>query len=180
MLFMTTDQLYRIYASWTGRLHHWLGQRGRHVDCEYFPETYEFRIYSGRAEIDISQSGLVSLVRPHSERFVTLVLPKPQDDPTQVDLDDAFRQICFAAARLLEINLGKLQLEGDNIMPPVDIGEDEVFGDHEVCPFCGLDDSAKCKPVEDSYIVVCSNCGGSGPPGTSIEEAWDGWDSREV
>jgi hypothetical protein len=176
---MNSEELYQTYAGWTARLHHWLGQRGRHVDCEYFPDTYEFRIYSGHAEIDISQSGLVGLVRPHSERFLTIALPKPQDHPTQRVLDDAFRQICFAAARVLEIDLGKLQLTEDNIMPPVDIG------DHEACPFCGLDDSAKCKPVEDidigpSYIVVCSNCGGSGPPGASIEEAWDGWDSREV
>lgn len=177
---MTSAQLYNIYAKWTGQLHAWLRTIGKDVDAEYFPDSYEFRIYSGRAEIDISQSGLVSLVRPHSERVATLALPKPQDDPTQADLDEAFRQICLAAARVLDIELGKLQLIEDNIMPPVDIEDREVFGDHEVCPFCGLDDSAKCKPVEDSYIVVCSNCGGSGPPGTSIEEAWDGWDSREV
>ena len=171
---MTSQELYQVYAGWTGRLHHWLGQRGRHLDCEYFPDSYEFRIYSGSARAEISRFGTVNLVRPDSERFLTLALPKPQDDPTQRDLDEAFRQICFAAARVLEIDLGKLQLAGDNIMPPVDIG------DHEVCPFCGQEDSAKCKPVEEAYIVICSNCGGSGPPGTSMEEAWDGWDSREV
>jgi Lar family restriction alleviation protein len=169
-------ELYNVYANWTGRLHHWLGQRGRHIDCEYFPDTYEFRIYSGHAEIDISQSGLVGLVRPHSERFLTLALPKPQDDPTQRDLDDAFRQICFAAARLLEVDLGKPQLTEDNIMPPVDIG------DHEVCPFCGQEDSARLTHRSDEglYIILCSNCGASGPTGESVEEAWDGWDSREV
>jgi hypothetical protein len=173
---MTPEEarLYNIYAGWTGQLHAWLRTIGKDVDAEYFPDSYEFRIYSGRAEVNISQSGLVGLVRPHSERYLTLALPKPQDHPTQADLDDAFRQICFAAARVLEVDLGKLQLEGETIMPPVDIG------DHEPCPFCGLDDSAKCKPVEDSYIITCSNCGASGPPGTSMEEAWDGWDSREI
>jgi Lar family restriction alleviation protein len=170
------EELYNVYASWSGRLHHWLGQLGRHVDCEFFPETYRFRIYTGRAEIDISQSGLVGLVRPHSERFLTVNLPTPQDNPTQRDLEHAFRGICFAAARLLEVDLGKIQLTGDTIMPPVDIG------DHEVCPFCGQEDSARLthRGDEGVYVILCSNCGAGGPTGESVEEAWDGWDSREV
>jgi restriction alleviation protein Lar len=170
---MNSEELYQTYAGWTGRLHHWLGQRGHHVDCEYFPESYEFRIYSGRAEIDISQSGLVGLVRPHAERFLTLALPKPQDDPTQRDLDEAFRQICFAAARVSNIDLGKLQL-GDNMPAAVDIK------DHEACPFCGEESHRTYCTEEGLYVILCSNCGARGPTGESLEEAWDGWDSREV
>jgi Lar family restriction alleviation protein len=176
---MTSEELYQVYASWTGRLHHWLGQLGRHVDCEYFPETYEFRIYSGRAEIDISQSGLVGLVRPHSERFSTITLPKPQDHPTQYDLDQAFRQICFAAARVLEIDLGKLQLVGDEIMPSAPAPPEDDIKDHEGCPFCGNQSYRTYYTEEGLYVILCATCGARGPTEESVEEAWEGWDDRE-
>src|SRR5258707_12245513 len=111
--------LYKIYADWTGNLHHWVEtQLGRNIDCEYFPDSYQFKIYSGGAtaqrtsfavidEDIVPISTVPNLVRPVGERDFTLQLPRPESDPSQAELDAKFRELCLAAARGLEIDLGK-------------------------------------------------------------------------
>jgi hypothetical protein len=116
-------ELYKVYADWTGQLHHWVETKlGRHIDCEYFPETYQFKLYSGWAqatatEFALTDSGLLplstvpNLTRPRGEAAITIQLPRPEADPSREDLDNAFRGLCLSAARLLEIDLGKPKLE---------------------------------------------------------------------
>lgn len=174
---MTAEELYKVYSQWTGQLHFWVERRlGRHIDCEYFPDSYQFAVYAGRAEMDISQSGIMNLVRPRAEKSLTLDLPKPEDDPTQADLDRVFRQICFAAARVLELDLGNLQL-GESTMSAT---PSDTRKEHPPCPFCGDQYPPRVhhRADEDIYVVICSNCSASGPPGESMEEAWEGWDER--
>lgn len=116
-------ELYKVYADWTGQLHYWVEKNlGRHIDCEYFPDSYQFKIYSGWAKptsTDFALSGagdvipistVPNLTRPWGENTELIHLPKPQEEPTKADLDEVFRQLCLAAARVLEIDLKKPQL----------------------------------------------------------------------
>jgi hypothetical protein len=115
-------ELYKVYADWTGQLHYWVEKNlDRHIDCEYFPDSYQFKIYSGWAKpiptsFAIKEDSVLpistvpNLARPWGENTELIHLPKPQDDPTQAELDAKFRELCLAAARVLEIDLKKPQL----------------------------------------------------------------------
>ena len=68
---MTQEELYEIYSEWTGALHFWcLRQLGEHLDCEYFPNSYQFKVYSGWAEEQLAGFGITApgLSRPPDER----------------------------------------------------------------------------------------------------------------
>jgi hypothetical protein len=116
-------ELYKIYADWTGHLHHWVQTKlGLHIDCEYFPDSYQFKLYSGWAKpiptsFAIKEDSVLpistvpNLTRPRGENSILIQLPKPGEDPSQAELDEAFRGLCLAAARLLEIDLKRPQLE---------------------------------------------------------------------
>jgi hypothetical protein len=107
------ERLYRIYSTWSGGLHHWCATRlGRHVDAEFFPLTWKFKVYSGNAQEELSLSGLPGLTRPKDELSFTLQLPKPEDEPTDSDLDKTFKNICLATAKMLELDLGVPKLTG--------------------------------------------------------------------
>jgi len=109
--------LYKVYADWTGHLHHWVQtQLGRHIDCEYLPDSYQFRLYSGWAEGGPigAWATVPSVIRPEGEAQVTIQLPRPLADPTQAELDAKFRELCLAAAQVLEIDLGKHALTDRN------------------------------------------------------------------
>jgi hypothetical protein len=113
---MTDKDLYELYAKWTGYLHVWCNNcLGRHIDAEYFPAIYEFRLYSGEAKEKELQvwgfSTVPAISRPLGEASVTINLPRPEDDPSAEQLEQVFRGICLAAARILEIDLGKPKLE---------------------------------------------------------------------
>jgi hypothetical protein len=107
------QELYAVYAKWTGQLHAWMAKLGHYIDCEYFPDSYQFKLYSGAAralptrftEDLMPLSTVPNLRRPQGERSVTVQLPLPQDDPSQETLDRAFRDLCLAAARVLELDL---------------------------------------------------------------------------
>lgn len=115
-------ELYKVYADWTGALHYWVEkQLSRHIDCEYFPDSYQFKIYSGWAkpiptsfaikeESMLPISTVPNLTRPPGETFELIQLPRPESDPSQAELDAKFRELCLAAARVLEIDLGKARL----------------------------------------------------------------------
>jgi hypothetical protein len=112
---MTAQELYRTYAAWTGQLHYYAVKHlGRHIDCEYNPDSYEFRIFSGHAEDgDLSVWAfrtVPTLVRPPGEERAVIRLPKPEENPTSEQLDEVFRQICLAAARVLNVDLDKPKL----------------------------------------------------------------------
>jgi hypothetical protein len=116
---MTDKDLYSVYAGWTGSLHHWVQKHlGRHIDCEYFPSEYVFRIYSGQgAQKELAPWGfstVPAILRPAGEAKATITLPKPQDNPTPEQLDDVFKAICLAAASILEIELAKPKLPDSN------------------------------------------------------------------
>ena len=110
---MTAQELYRTYAAWTGQLHYYAVKHlGRHIDCEFLPDTYEFRIFSGHAEdapVGAFQT-VPGLVRPAGELRAMICLPRPEENPTSEQLDEVFRQICLAAARVLGVDLDKPKL----------------------------------------------------------------------
>jgi hypothetical protein len=112
---MTAKELYRTYAAWTGQLHYYAVKHlGRHIDCEFLPDSYEFRVFSGHAE-DAPLSvwafhTVPGLVRPPGEERAIIRLPKPEENPTSEQLDEVFRQICLAAARVLGVDLDKPKL----------------------------------------------------------------------
>jgi hypothetical protein len=121
---MTDAQLYETYAAWTGQLHFYADKYlGRHIDAEYFPAIYEFRLYSGEAkEKELAVWGfstVPSMTRPLGEATVTIKLPRPEDNPTPEQLEEVFRGICMAAARVLAIDLGKPKLEEPKPNGPV-------------------------------------------------------------
>lgn len=107
------ERLYKVYSGWSGNLHKWCAtQLGRHVDAEFFPMEWKFKVYSGIAGAETSLFGVPRLVRPAGERSFTLKLPGPEDTPTDEDLDKTFRNICLATAKMLEIDLGVPKLGG--------------------------------------------------------------------
>jgi hypothetical protein len=116
---MTAEDLYRIYAAWSGQLHYYcVKELGRHVDVEFFPSDYFFQVYSGRGE-DAQMTGwfgttVPALTRPPDEKSAKVPVPRPEANPSQADLDEAFRALCLAAARVLEADLGKERLPGSN------------------------------------------------------------------
>jgi hypothetical protein len=110
---MTEKELYATYANWSGELHAWTRVHlKRHVDVEFFPDSYKFAIYSGSARGLMADSyhTVPTVVRPAGEAKVVIQLPKPKDDPTDAQLRVVFRDICLAAARVLEIDLKKPKL----------------------------------------------------------------------
>lgn len=119
---MTAEDLYKIYAAWTGQLHFYcVKELGRHVDVEYFPNDYFFRIYSGHAEGSTFSFGygsassiIPSLMRPACERSEIVKVPRPEDSPSAETLEEAFRALCLAAARVLEVQTGKAALPAPN------------------------------------------------------------------
>ena len=110
---MTSQELYKTYAAWTGQLHYYAVKHlGRHIDCEYNPDSYEFRVFSGHAEdAPVGAFHTVpGLVRPPGEERAIVRLPKPEENPSSEQLDEVFRQICLAAARVLNVDLDKPKL----------------------------------------------------------------------
>jgi hypothetical protein len=108
---VTERELYEIYSRWSGELHFFtVRDLGRHVDCEYFPDTYEFKLYSGYAEDSLSGT-VPTLIRPPGERSETVRLYRTADRPTQEQLTELFKTLCLAAARVLKIPVGRKQLE---------------------------------------------------------------------
>ena len=111
---MTGQELYQIYSKWTGELHFFCVRNlGRHLDCEYFPDQHQFKVYSGYA---VESFGTVpGLTRPEGERSLSVELLRPEDDPTREDLELLFKEICLAAARVLKVPLGRQALpEGEH------------------------------------------------------------------
>jgi hypothetical protein len=110
---MTAQELYRTYAAWTGQLHYYAVKHlGRHIDCEYNPDSYEFQVFSGHAEdapVGAFQT-VPAFVRPPGEERAIIRLPRPEENPSSEQLDEAFRQICLAAARVLGVDLDKPKL----------------------------------------------------------------------
>ena len=107
------ERLYKIYAGWSGQLHTWCRtQLGRHVDAEFFPLDWKFKVYSGAAGTEVSLFGVPSMMRPPGEKSFTLRLPGPSDEPSDQELNRTFYNLCLATARLLEIELGTRQLGG--------------------------------------------------------------------
>lgn len=110
---MTEQDLQNLYGRWTGQLNVWTAKRlGRHIDCQFFAQDWTFRLYSGYAQAgDIYAFHTVPrVVRPAGERAEMIQLPRPADNPSPEELDRIFQRLCFAAARVLEIDLGKPKL----------------------------------------------------------------------
>lgn len=104
------EKLYNTYAAWTGKLHSFCQtELGQDLDVEFFPGEWEMRLYPGGSlDLEISNSGIPGLVRPPDAR--PFRLPRPENDPTQAELDQAFRGLCYAAALVLKIDLAKGKL----------------------------------------------------------------------
>lgn len=112
--FMTEEEqrLYDIYAAWSGKLHHYaIKYLGAQLNVEFFPSAWEMRLYPGPLQEKELQpwgfSTVPGFVRPPAEPFR---LPRPEEAPTQEELDQTFRNLCLAAAQLLQIDLGKPKL----------------------------------------------------------------------
>jgi hypothetical protein len=114
---MTEQELYKVYAQWSGQLHHWMVKElGRHLDVEFFPAPdWLMKLYSGHAQERLvggwGGATVPALRRPGEEARAVVRLPRPEDAPSPAQLDDTFREICLTAARVLEIDLGKPKLE---------------------------------------------------------------------
>jgi hypothetical protein len=107
------QELYTVYFRWTGQLHKLVGEHlGEHVDVEFFPDDYLIRVYSGAAQdAEIRMFHTVpGVTRPRGEARETVKLPRPEDNPTPQQIDDTFRQLCLAVARVLGISVSKLGL----------------------------------------------------------------------
>lgn len=104
------EKLYNTYAAWTGALHRYCQtELGQDLDVEFFPATWEMRLYlGGTLDVEISRCGIPGLVRPKDSR--PFRLPRPENDPTPEELDQAFRALCYAAALVLKIDLSKGRL----------------------------------------------------------------------
>jgi hypothetical protein len=118
---MTAKELYETYARWTGHLHFYcIKYLGVHIDCQFFPDTYRFGLYSGHAQEKPLQawnfSTVPALTRPIGEAKEIVQLPRPEDNPTTDELDMAFKGLCLAAARVLEVDLGKAKLPPSNAL----------------------------------------------------------------
>jgi hypothetical protein len=129
------EELYKLYSGWTAQLHVWCREKlGRHVDAEFFPIDWKFKVYSGHAGTEVSLFGVPHMVRPEGERSFTLKLPTPDEEPDQERLAQCFRNICLATARVLEIELGVPKLGGkkkglshgrkDRILPAPDSSDE--------------------------------------------------------
>jgi hypothetical protein len=128
------EELYKLYSGWTAQLHAWCQEKlGRHVDAEFFPIDWKFKVYSGHAGAEVSLFGVPHIVRPAGEKSFTLKLPAPEEEPDQARLDQCFRNICLATARVLEIELGVPKLGGkkkgkhghtDRILAPPDSADE--------------------------------------------------------
>jgi hypothetical protein len=108
---MDDDELYKIYASWSGSIHWYLAKIEKHLDIEYVPDTYELKLYEGYAEPGTSSGGVPMMTRPYGELMVTMKLLQPEDNPTVEDLEELLRAICFSAARILNIEIKPRDLE---------------------------------------------------------------------
>jgi hypothetical protein len=112
---VTAEELYKLYSKWSGELHYFcMKELGRHVDVEYFPNDYYFGVYSGSGQ-DAVMTGwfgttVPAVVRPPGEKSAKVQVPRPEANPSEADLQEAFRQLCLAAARVLEADLGKERL----------------------------------------------------------------------
>lgn len=112
---MTEDEakLWNTYGTWTAMLNRWTAAKlGRHIDVEFDPTQWVIRLYSGYAQERNMSWGITvpGLQRPPHEAGFTLKLPRIEDHPTGEDLDEAFRQLCLGAARILGIKLGRALL----------------------------------------------------------------------
>jgi hypothetical protein len=111
--FSDDNSLRRIYGNWSRNLHEWcLSQLGRRVDSfvHFGNPDWKFSVYSGRAEIEISDAGIPHYIRPPGERSYTINLPRGRDNPTEEQINEIFRNICMGAARVMQIDLGRAQL----------------------------------------------------------------------
>jgi hypothetical protein len=55
---MTEKELYETYARWSGDLHFYcIKYLGSHLDCEFYPSTWRFGLFSGRAVEKELQAG---------------------------------------------------------------------------------------------------------------------------
>jgi hypothetical protein len=111
---MTEQELYVIYYRWTGTLHRLVAEQlNEHCDIEFFPDDYLMKVYSGSAqenEIFGQFHTVPGLSRPHGEAQAVIKLPRPEQNPSQKDLDKTFRALCLAVARVLGIRLSRLGL----------------------------------------------------------------------
>jgi hypothetical protein len=112
---MTAQELYKVYAAWSGQLHFYVRKElGAHIDCEFFPSDYLFKLYGGHAEDAPLQVWNFQTVpgfqRPPGEARATVKLPRPEDNPSAADLDRVFRDLCLAAARVLAVDVSKAKL----------------------------------------------------------------------
>lgn len=129
---MKADEIDRQYCRWSNKLHLWVTERtGRPLSVQYFPlwqNEPKMRLFKGEPQYQISGSGMPQLLPP-SGVYVDFPLPRPQDNPTQQILDETFKQLCLAAARLLEIDLGKPKLVSKEWIGSEAIGSDGTEGD---------------------------------------------------
>jgi hypothetical protein len=112
---MTEQELYALYSGWTGKLHYWCVRHlGRRCDFEYFPNEWLMNVYGGEGvqELPVGMGVTVPMLeRPQGQHVGTLKLLRPEDAPSQSDLDQLFHRLCWCAAEVLEIDVGSKKLE---------------------------------------------------------------------
>lgn len=109
---MNAGQIDQQYCQWSFKLHKWLFERGYAMNLQYFPSPdWKMRLFPGLAAFSVSMAGIPTL---EPGRHEDILLPRPEQNPSQEDLDETFRQLCLSAARLLEIDLRNAKLDRGN------------------------------------------------------------------
>ena len=118
----SAEELYAIYARWTGQLHFYIAHSlGRHLNVEFFPDLYEIHLYPGDPFCVIGSS-VPKLERPATRTILSL--PKPEDNPSPQTLDETFRKLCISAAFSLGLELEAIAQE---LEPPSTMTTQEAF-----------------------------------------------------
>jgi hypothetical protein len=118
---MTAQELDKIYCRWTWDLHTWvLAYLGRYISARYYPPPdWKMELFTGIPQEHVSSGGIPRLEPPEGAEVASFKLPRPEHQPTQADVDKAFRGLCLAAALLLHVDIAKTKLA--NGSPPASI-----------------------------------------------------------
>jgi hypothetical protein len=109
---MTAEEIDRQYTRWTALLHRWIADHtGKALSVQYYPAPdWKMHLFRGDPEFSVSRAGIPALIKPPG--YSDFALPQP--GASQEELDHAFRLLCLAAARQLDLDLKKLRLPNGN------------------------------------------------------------------
>lgn len=105
---MNADELYNEYAKWSGLLHFWAVKHLQtQLNAEFFPApAWEMEVFPGELYQDLGATVPLFIHKPG----IRIKLPRPEHSPTEQELEETFRRLCLAAARVLGMDTAKAVL----------------------------------------------------------------------